>query len=242
MSEPAGNLKAHPKGFFVTGTDTGVGKTYATCALMRMLAGNGVKVGGMKPVASGGIVVDGHIRNEDALSLLRHGSVPLPYDWVNPYVFETPESPHLAARSEGVLIQEAVVVDAYRKLTNEVDCLIVEGAGGWLAPLRSDFAIEDLAVLFRLPVILVVGLRLGCISHARLSHYAITHSRATFAGWIANYVDSECALMERMEHSVAELLGVAPLARLGYRDGEVGFDSDSNNHWNSSEILRQITP
>lgn len=242
MSEPGGNLKAHAKGFFVTGTDTGVGKTYATCALMRMLARNGLKVGGMKPVASGGIVVDGHIRNQDALSLLQYGSVPLPYDWVNPYVFETPESPHLAARSEGVVVQESVVIDAYGKLINEVDCLVVEGAGGWLAPLRSDFAIEDLAVLLRLPVILVVGLRLGCINHARLAHYAISHGRATFAGWIANYLDSECALAERMEHSVSEFLGAAPLGRLGYSAGKAGFDSDSNNHWNSSEILRHITP
>jgi dethiobiotin synthetase len=230
------------RGFFITGTDTEVGKTYVTCALMRMLAQEGVRVGGMKPVSSGGSWVDGQWRNEDAWSLMQSGTVQVPYALMNPYAFEMPVSPHLAAENAGRVVDEAVIYAAFERISTDVDCLVVEGAGGWLTPLRQDFAISDLALGMGLPVVLVVGLKLGCINHARLSDRLIRESGVAYAGWVANYMDPGFAMSAETEASLVHYLGAEPLGRLGFAGKGADLDVGQNNHWNCVEILRQLTP
>jgi dethiobiotin synthetase len=230
------------RGFFITGTDTEVGKTYVTCALMQMLAEKGLRVGGMKPVSSGGAWFDGQWRNEDAWSLMQSGTVRLPYASINPYAFEMPISPHLAAENVGRVVDEAVIYSAFERISAEVDCLLVEGAGGWLTPLRQDFAIADLALGLGLPVVLVVGLKLGCISHARLTDRLIRESGVAYAGWVANCMDPGFTMSAETEASLAHYLGAEPLGRLGFSGRGADFDVGQNNHWNCVEILRQLTP
>lgn len=199
-------------GLFVTGTDTGIGKTWATLALMHACRLAGRRVVGMKPVAAGCEWQDGW-RNADALLLQQH-SLPVPeYALVNPYAFEAPVSPHLAAAGRRVDITE--IAAARAALLRQAELVLVEGAGGWLSPLDAGIDNAGLALALRLPVVLVVGLRLGCINHARLTYRAIVDSGAVCAGWIANIVDPG---MQGLDASLdflrgrldAPLLGVLP--------------------------------
>lgn len=170
-------------GFFVTGTDTGVGKTCATVALMRALQSQGKRVVGMKPVASGCRFNNGQLQNDDALLLQAQASLPLPYTMINPYAYAKPLSPHIAGIENPVDL--AVVLHQFAELQKLADGVVVEGAGGWFSPINARQSNADLACALALPVILVVAIRLGCINHARLSFMAIRHSRQPFAGWIA---------------------------------------------------------
>jgi len=170
-------------GFFVTGTDTDVGKTWASVALMRALQAKGLVVSGMKPVAAGCDWLQGGWKNQDALLLQRNSSLALDYHRINPYAFERPVSPHVAC--EGNEVNEQVILDAFDYLKANSDCVIVEGAGGWLSPLGSDLDNAQLAKSLRLPVILVVGMRLGCINHARLTVQAIRQTGLDIEGWLA---------------------------------------------------------
>ena len=205
------------RGFFITGTDTGVGKTVCSVALARALARRGRRVAVMKPVASGALRTPQGLRSEDALALLSEATVAAPYEMVNPYCFEPPISPHLAAAEVGVRIDLARISECYGALAAQADCVIVEGAGGWLAPIGPDRAMADIAVGLALPVILVVGMRLGCLNHALLSYESIRARAAKFAGWVANGIDPA---MERSAENYATLcahLGeplaaIAPLA------------------------------
>ncbi len=190
------------KGFFITGTDTGVGKTQVTVALMKNLKAQGRTVIGMKPVAAGCQRVKGVWVNDDALQLQRHSSVQLPYETINPYAFERPLSPHLAARHDGKVVSLERLVSESLLLASQVDCLLIEGAGGWEVPLNENARISDLAKKVGFPVILVVGLRLGCINHALLSILAIQQSGLACAGWIANQIDPE---MECQEENIETL-------------------------------------
>jgi dethiobiotin synthetase len=198
---------------FITGTDTGIGKTYATVLLVQQLIAHGYRVAALKPVASGADLIDGGLRNEDALQLQRVSNVPLSYDEVNPYCLAEPISPHLAAAAANVCIDFAIIEKQLRSLQSRADVILVEGVGGWLAPLRDDATIADLVCSLRLPVILVVGLRLGCLNHAVLSARAIVESGIELAGWIANAIDAsysqvDASLLYLRTHIAAPLMGL----------------------------------
>jgi dethiobiotin synthetase len=177
------------KGFFVTGTDTGIGKTVVAAALTRALVARGLRVAVMKPIASGSDPTPHGLRNSDALALMAAASVTAPYEVVNPYCFLPPVSPHIAAREAGVAIDLTLLRSRFDSLAGASDCVIVEGAGGWLAPISDAATMADLAAALALPVLLVVGLRLGCLNHALLTRESLSTRGAAFAGWIANAID-----------------------------------------------------
>ncbi|QEL56908.1 dethiobiotin synthase [Chromobacterium paludis] len=174
------------QGFFITGTDTEIGKTHSAVELIRQYQGEGKRVLAMKPVASGcEILPDGSWHNDDVARLTAAtGQTDLAL--MNPYRFLPPVSPHIAARQAGVEIDPARIREHYARLAEHADIVLVEGAGGWLAPLSDTLFMEDLARELALPVILVVGMRLGCINHALLTARAIRHSGLALAGWVAN--------------------------------------------------------
>jgi dethiobiotin synthetase len=175
--------------WFITGTDTGVGKTRIAGALCRGLAARGTRVAGMKPVASGCTLTPEGLRNDDALTLLAAMNVRARYSDVNPYAFAPAIAPHIAAREAGVDIDFAVLDRAYERLRMQSQALVVEGAGGWLAPLDSSRAFADLAVHWHMDVVLVVGMRLGCLNHALLTAEAIERRGLRLCGWVANAID-----------------------------------------------------
>jgi len=202
-------------GLFITGTDTDVGKTWVTLGLLNALAATGVRTAAMKPVACGAVATEAGLHNDDALQLQRAATVVLPYALVNPYCFAPPIAPHIAAQRAGVCIDIAPIKTAFDAIAAQADCVVVEGAGGWCVPLNESETLADLALELALPVVLVVGMRLGCLSHALLSADAIVRSGLPFAGWVANSVSADfaelaenvAALRERMP---TPLLGVVP--------------------------------
>ena len=198
--------------YFITGTDTGVGKTLISCALLRAFAAQGKRVAGLKPVAAG-CDEDGH--NDDAKALRAASSIQLAYGQVNPYCFRHAIAPHIAACRSGVRIELSRILAAYRGLAVQADQVIVEGAGGFCVPLNDRQGSADLAKELDLPVIVVVGMRLGCINHALLTLRAIADYRLECAGWVANVLEEKMpALQENIEalreHIAAPLLGVVP--------------------------------
>lgn len=186
-------------GYFITGTDTGIGKTWVTVGLMTSAKRQGLAVGGMKPVASGCESTPQGLRNEDALAIQSAATRPIAYENVNPYAFAPAIAPHIAAREAGVKIDPAIIRDRYLCVAAEFDTVFVEGVGGWSVPLAPDLMVSDLPALLNLPVILVVGMRLGCMNHALLSAQAIRADGAEMAGWIANSIDPA---MERHEENL----------------------------------------
>ena len=203
------------RGLFITGTDTGCGKTHVSAELIVALRAHGERVAPFKPVAAGALMSDGEWRNDDALTLIEAAGSDWGYRDVNPYCFEAAVSPHLASRDLNVTVELAEIERTARLLASRSDCLVVEGAGGWLVPLADHLDIADVAVALELPVILVVGLRLGCLNHARLSELAVLQSGARLGGWIASQVDPD---MERVAENLQTLreqlqspcLGVLP--------------------------------
>jgi dethiobiotin synthetase len=187
---------------FVTGTDTGVGKTRVAAALCRGLAARGTRVAAMKPVASGCTLTPEGLRNEDAVLLLAAMNVRARYSDVNPYAFAPAIAPHIAAREAGVDIDFSVLDRAYERLRMQSQALIVEGAGGWLAPLDSSRAFADLAVHWRMDVVLVVGMRLGCLNHALLTAESIERRGLRLRGWVANSIDPK---FERLTENISSL-------------------------------------
>jgi dethiobiotin synthetase len=174
---------------FVTGTDTGVGKTLVSAALLHALASRHARVVGMKPVAAGVVRHAGGWASEDALALRAASTVEVPPELDNPVLLPDPLSPHIAAERAGVRIDIAELVRRYRLLAQRADAVVVEGAGGFLVPLSDSETGADLAQALALPVVLVVGLRLGCLNHAALTAEAIRARGLTLAGWVANRVD-----------------------------------------------------
>ncbi|MFH0934179.1 MAG: dethiobiotin synthase [Pseudomonadota bacterium] len=198
--------------FFVTGTDTGVGKTLISCALLHAFAAQGKRVAGFKPVAAG---CDERDHNDDALALRAASSMQLTYGQINPYCFPHAIAPHLAARHAGVRIEFKRILTSYHELAAQADEVIVEGAGGFLVPLNDKQTSADLAKELDLPVILVVGMRLGCLNHALLTVWAIDDHQLECAGWVANILDADmAALQENIEtlrqRIAAPLLGIVP--------------------------------
>jgi dethiobiotin synthetase len=184
-------------GFFITGTDTEIGKTYVSSLIIKSLSEDNLKVVGMKPIASGAQLINDRLQNEDALSLMHASNVDASYETVNPYVFEPAVSPHIAAEQAGVEISFDEIKNNYDELNKISDIVIVEGVGGWYAPLSSTTTVADLAAAFKLPIILVVGLRLGCLNHAALTAQAIRQSGLPVAGWIANHVEKDFSFAEK---------------------------------------------
>lgn len=199
------------KGFFITGTDTGVGKTVVAAALVRSFVATGLRTAVMKPVASGSERTSQGLRNEDALSLMAASNVAASYETVNPYCFEPAISPHIAAEEAAIEVDIVQIQRNFAALAAQSDWVVVEGAGGWLAPIGPSRSIRDLALALELPVVVVVGVRLGCINHALLTRLAIETHGARFAGWIANTIDP--AMPRRAENleTLTRLLGKPPL-------------------------------
>jgi dethiobiotin synthetase len=199
-------------GFFITGTDTGVGKTIVAAALVRGLVAQGLRVAVMKPVASGSERTPQGLRNDDALALMAASNVAAPYDRVNPYCFEPAISPHIAAEDARIAVDTGHIRRHFDALAASADLVVVEGAGGWLAPLGPSTSIKDIATTLDLPVVLVVGLRLGCINHALLTKLAIEAHGAKLAGWIANTIDPAMARQKENLETLVRLTGEPPLA------------------------------
>lgn len=181
------------RGWLLTGTDTGAGKTVAACALLHALRARGLRASGMKPVASGCTDTGTGLRNADALALLAASDPRPPYADCNPCALPEPTAPQIAARLAGVRIALAPMVSAYARIAARADRVVVEGVGGWLAPPGDGIEHADLARALQLPVVLVVGLRLGCLNHARLTARAIAADGCTLAGWIGTGVDPDFA-------------------------------------------------
>lgn len=184
--------------YYVTGTDTGIGKTIASTALLHALRARGLRAVGMKPVASGCEDTGDGLRNEDALALLAASDPRPDYADLNPYALPQPLAPEIAAHEAGIEVGLEKIVGAYRRLQASADAMVVEGVGGWAAPLATTLDQAHVVQALRLPVVLVVGMRLGCLSHARLTARAILDDGCELAGWIANHVDAD---MERQDEN-----------------------------------------
>ena len=189
-------------GLFVTGTDTGVGKTRVAAALCRALAARGSRVAAMKPVASGCTLTPDGLRSDDALTLLAAMNVRASYAEVNPYAFAPAIAPHIAAREAGAQVDLELLDRAHERLKMRSDILLVEGAGGWLAPLDAASSFADLAVRWQMDVVLVVGLRLGCLNHALLTAESIERRGLRLRGWVANSIDPQ---FERLSENFSTL-------------------------------------
>ncbi len=189
-------------GLFITGTDTGVGKSLVAGALMLRLREAGLQVAGLKPVAAGCRATSEGLRNDDAELLARCASRPWPYTTINPYALAPAVAPHLAAAEAGVILELAPLRGAFEELAAASDAVVVEGAGGWLVPLDDHLTLADLAVDLGLDVVLVVGLRLGCINHALLTAASIAGHGLRLAGWVANTIDPQ---VERATEQLATL-------------------------------------
>jgi dethiobiotin synthetase len=199
------------KSFFVTGTDTDAGKTHVACQLITQYVAQGFKVVGMKPVAAGCELIDDEWVNADVQKLTAASNVKAPRALVNPYCFNEPIAPHLAANMARVEIKIDKITHAYQQLTNMADVVIVEGAGGFLVPLNEKDSLADLAEALALPIILVVGMKLGCINHTLLTAEAIKARGLTLHGWVANYIDPNMAMRKENIETITERLELAPM-------------------------------
>lgn len=201
--------------YFIAGTDTDVGKTTIAAGLLRAARQHGLSTLAAKPVASGCVVTPKGLRNSDALALIDESSIKLPYEKVNPFAFEPAIAPHIAAREAGVALNVPTLLQAMRHvLAQNADFTLVEGAGGWRVPLSGQANLSDLAIALKLPVILVVGVRLGCINHALLSAEVIARDGLQLAGWVANIVDPRTSRLEDNLSSLAERLPAPCLGRV----------------------------
>lgn len=199
-------------GWFITGTDTGVGKTRVAQALLAVLVQAGHAAVGMKPVASGAGSTPAGLWHADAEALRAVSGVAADYDDINPYCFASAVAPHLAAELAGTDIHPEKILECFRRLQHRAAFVVVEGAGGWRVPLGPQLSMADLARTLGLPVILVVGMRLGCLSHALLTVEAIRRDGLPLAGWIANRIEPDLALFERNLATLETRIGQPPLA------------------------------
>jgi dethiobiotin synthetase len=219
------NLPA--RGLFITGTDTGVGKTYVACLLIEALKKSGLRVAAMKPVAAG-VEADG--MNEDVRLLMAAANVRAPRELINPYCFAPAIAPHLAAQRAGVNMGMQVVAEAYAQLAAQADVVVVEGAGGFLVPFNSEAGMDEIPVRLKLPVVMVVGLRLGCLNHALLTAEAIRARGLTLAGWVANRIDPD---MDEAEANLTTLHSILRSPCLG----EISWQGDSFPSFNDGRGL-----
>ena len=202
------------RGIFVTGTDTGVGKTVIACAVVRALRDEGARVAVMKPVASGAFQTPEGLRNADALALMEAAGRGFShaYGEVNPYCFEPPISPHIAAKEAGIEVDTRMIRQKYEQLAVGADWVVVEGAGGWFAPINGHQTMADLAWALSVPALLVVGLKLGCLNHAQLTRAGIEAHGVRLAGWVVSGIDQHMMRVEANLETLERLFGEPPLA------------------------------
>lgn len=203
------------KGYFITATDTDAGKTFVTAGLLQGLSESGFKTLGFKPVASGCIMTEQGLRNEDAVKLINAANTELDYKLINPYSFAPAIAPHIAAQQAKMSINLSSISATVFAAAHHADYVFVEGVGGWSVPLNDQQYVSDLAQLLNFPVILIVNMRLGCINHALLTAQAIEQSNLKMAGWIANQALSSMECLDENIKSIqsrikAPLLGVIP--------------------------------
>ena len=187
---------------FITGTDTEIGKTVVSVLILKALARRGFKAIGMKPVASGSKPTAKGLRNDDAEQLINASNVIASYEDVNPYAFEPAIAPHIAAREAGIDIRLEEIIRCYNTLSKRAQWVVVEGVGGWKVPLGKDFCVADLPTALSIPIVLVVGIRLGCINHALLSVESIQKKGGHLQAWVANICDDRG---ERVQENIATL-------------------------------------
>jgi dethiobiotin synthetase len=202
------------RGVFITGTDTGVGKTVVACALVRALRTRGARVAVMKPVASGAVATPEGLRNADALALMEAAASTAGYPDVNPYCFEPAVSPHIAAKEAGIEVDTGLIRRKFDALAADSDWVVVEGAGGWFAPISEHQTMADLAWALSVPALMVVGLKLGCLNHAQLTRLGVEAQGVSLAGWIASEVDPTMMRVAANLAALERLLGERPLAVL----------------------------
>jgi len=195
-----------------------VGKTVFSAALIRFLIEAGHKVAGLKPIASGFERVDGRLQNEDVRRLSSAANVALPIERVNRYAFEPAIAPHIAAADAGIALDLHCIVDDLQYAAMMAETVVVEGVGGWLVPLGDEYTIESLAAALELPIILVVGLRLGCLNHAMLTARAIQSTGLPFAGWVANHIDPEFSYLAENLATLDKQMPVPRLFDMPYCD------------------------
>jgi dethiobiotin synthetase len=205
-------MAADTHAWFVTGTDTEIGKTLVASALTHACAAHGLRVAAMKPIAAGAVMRNGEMHNDDVAALAAADSAGLPRAWTTPYLLREPAAPHIAAALESVQISRMHLLDCYHRVTEAADAVVVEGVGGFRVPLSDGFDTADLAQMLGLPVVLVVGMRLGCISHALLTAEAIAARGLTLAGWVANELD---VAMPHLDANIAALTARLPAPFLG---------------------------
>jgi dethiobiotin synthetase len=210
--------KTSARGVFIAGTDTGVGKTRLVVGMLRALNVGGWRAIGMKPVASGATRTDRGLINDDALMITaestRNESTPVGAADINPYCFEPAVSPHIAAEMAGIFVDLDAISAAYARLAQHHDAVVVEGTGGWLAPIGPRTTMADVAAVLDLPVVLVVGVRLGCLSHALLTAEAIDHAGAHLMGWVANLIDPAMLALSENLDTLKQRLPAPPLGLL----------------------------
>ena len=227
-------------GFFITGTDTEIGKTFVASLLIKLLAQEGLNVVGMKPIASGAKMIDGSLKNDDALTLIQASNVDVDYKEINPYVFEPAISPHLAAEAAGVEIDLKKIKNNFDALQQKSDVVVVEGVGGWYAPLTSNCTVADLAEELNLPIILVVGIRLGCLNHALLTAQVIQQSGLPIAGWIANHVEKDFSVAEKNISTLKHFLNdISFLGSISYQTNIA--TKDPQHHINKETLINTLS-
>ena len=217
--------------FFITGTDTGVGKTWFTVAFMAALKGRGLNVMGMKPIATGAEKIKDRLINEDAKLIMQNCSQKVSYNLINPFVFELPIAPHVAAKHEGVVIELDQITKNYHLLKSMCDVLVVEGVGGWRVPVTNERSLTDLVSKLNLSVILVVGMRLGCINHAILTAEAINADGINLCGWVSNHLDTVYSQSEETIEALKKRLDCPHIADLRY-----------NSNFDPNKIAKEIAP
>lgn len=212
--------------YFIIGTDTNVGKTYIASALIKHFVRAGCQAVGMKPLASGcNITAEGELLNDDVQALTAASNVAAPLDLINPYRFEPAIAPHIAATQAGQAVDCAQVIRAYQQLSSLADIVVVEGAGGFLVPLNEQHTLADLAVMLNIPVILVVGMRLGCINHALLTVEAVQARGLRLAGWVANQLEPEMPVFAENLASLQQRIAAPCLGVVGWQQ-EASFNLD----------------
>ena len=219
------------RGYFVTGTDTGVGKTTVAVALIQALRQRGLRVAAMKPVAAGCEWVDGQLANADVRALRAAANVDTDPVLVNPYTFEPAIAPHIAAAQVGTEIKLETITSAYDALARAADVVVVEGVGGFRVPLSASLDTADLAQALNLPVVLVVGMRLGCLNHALLTVEAINHRGLTWAGWVANELDADMSALAANFDELKSRLSAPCLGRMQKNSQSKCLETDEMNYF-----------
>ncbi len=225
-------IRKIPRSFFIAGTDTDCGKTFVATAMLRKAQILGLSTLGIKPVAAGGFLSEDGLRNEDAVALLKHTTLPVYYDQVNPICLADPTSPHIAAKNAGRKISVSRLSGLCRgALSLRADLTLVEGAGGWRVPLNEREFLPDLVRDLQLPVIVVVGIKLGCINHALLTGEAIVHDGLQIAGWVSTVRDPKMPFQDEYLRTLEEAfpcpcLGKIPYLSPDFQTGTASYDLD----------------